>query len=99
MERQPTVLLSESDVANVAAGAHLHWHLFHLSTDYSVRRAVARGAPGASLAAAEKKLLEAREMEAQADDDFWGGEVRTSTACPSQEMSSLFSCLRRTCAH
>ena len=94
MERQPTVLLSESDVANVAAGAHLHWHLFHLSTGYSVRRAVARGDPGASLAAAEKKLLEARELEAQADD-FWGGEVRTSTACPSQEMSPLFSCEHR----
>lgn len=75
MERQPTVLLSETDVANVAAGAHLHWHLFHVSSGYPARRAVAREAPGVSLAASEKKLFEARELEAQADDDFWGGEV------------------------
>jgi hypothetical protein len=76
VEKQPTVLLSESEVAHVAAGAHLHWHLFHVSVGYRARRAAARQVPGVSLAAAERKLHEARELEAQADDDYWGGRVK-----------------------
>lgn len=53
---------------------------------------MAREAPGVSLAAAEKKLFEARELEAQADDDFWGGEVYGAISSWTLQGPPLFFC-------